>query len=45
MLDAAKETGAERIEFYTGPFAHDFQLNKEVAIQSFKMAFHSKPCN
>lgn len=38
MLDAAKETGAERIEFYTGPFAHDFQLNKEVAIQSFKMA-------
>ena len=38
MLDAAKETGAERIEFYTGPYAHDFQLNKEIAIQSFKMA-------
>lgn len=38
MLDAAKDTNAERIEFYTGPFAHDFHLNKEVAIQSFKMA-------
>ncbi len=24
-LDAAKETGTDRIEFYTGPFAHAFQ--------------------
>jgi pyridoxine 5-phosphate synthase len=38
MLDAAKNTGTDRIEFYTGPFAHDFYKQKEIAIQPFKTA-------
>jgi len=37
-LQAAKETGTDRIEFYTGPYAHDFQINKASAIQSFSQA-------
>ncbi len=37
-LHAAKETGAERIEFYTGPYAHDFNRNKEKAIKQFSNA-------
>ena len=34
-LYAAKETGADRIEFYTGPYAHEFNSNKENAIAPF----------
>lgn len=34
-LDAAKEIGTDRIEFYTGPFAHDFKINPENAIKVF----------
>lgn len=37
-LLAAKETGAERIEFYTGPFANDFYIKKLNAIDSFSKA-------
>lgn len=37
-IAAAKETGAERIEFYTGPFAHHFHQDKVSAIQPFKKA-------
>ncbi|MBP6231407.1 MAG: pyridoxine 5'-phosphate synthase [Paludibacteraceae bacterium] len=31
----AAKTGAERVEFYTGPYAHDFVLNKKNAIAPF----------
>ncbi|MBK7804927.1 MAG: pyridoxine 5'-phosphate synthase [Saprospiraceae bacterium] len=37
-LLAAKETGAERIEFYTGPYAHDFNTDKLNAVQPFGVA-------
>lgn len=37
-LYAAKETGAERIEFYTGPYAHDFGTDKAKAVASFSEA-------
>ncbi|HLO53744.1 MAG TPA: pyridoxine 5'-phosphate synthase [Saprospiraceae bacterium] len=37
-LYAAKETGAERIEFYTGPYAHDFGTDKTKAIAPFTEA-------
>jgi len=39
-LYAAKETGTDRIEFYTGPYAHDFHQNKEVAIKPYADAGH-----
>ena len=35
LIDGAKETGADRIEFYTGPYAHDFSKDKEAGIKSF----------
>ncbi len=37
-LLAAKETGADRIEFYTGPYAHDFQKDKLEAVSPFSRA-------
>ncbi len=37
-LYAAKEVGADRIEFYTGPYAHEFNTNKEKAISPFSKA-------
>ena len=36
MLHGAKETGAERIEFYTGPYAKRYDTNKEDAIFSYQ---------
>jgi pyridoxine 5-phosphate synthase len=38
MLDGAKKAGADRIEFYTGPYAHDFPKNKNAAIKDFAAA-------
>ncbi len=38
MLEAAKETGTDRVEFYTGPYAHDFAKNKEEAVLPFAEA-------
>jgi pyridoxine 5-phosphate synthase len=38
LIEAAKKTGADRIEFYTGPYAHDFFANKQKAIQDFTAA-------
>lgn len=38
LLDAAKETGVDRIEFYTGPFAHDFISNPEKAVSAYGLA-------
>ena len=38
LIEGAKNTGADRIEFYTGPYAHDFYSNKEKAIEDFTAA-------
>ncbi len=37
-LYAAKETGTDRIEFYTGPYAKHYSEDKEQAVKSFKEA-------
>ncbi|MBK9565388.1 MAG: pyridoxine 5'-phosphate synthase [Saprospiraceae bacterium] len=37
-LYAAKETGTDRIELYTGPFAHQFNISREQAVTSFAEA-------
>lgn len=37
-LYAAKETGADRIEFYTGPYAHHFDNDREGAVSPFAHA-------
>jgi len=36
MIEAAKTTGTERIEFYTGPFAHDYNVDKEKSIEDYR---------
>lgn len=38
QLELAKKAGADRIEFYTGPYAHDYYTteNKELIVGSFK---------
>lgn len=38
QIEGAKTAGADRIEFYTGPYAHDFNSNKEDAIKTFTQA-------
>ncbi|MBS1619933.1 MAG: pyridoxine 5'-phosphate synthase [Bacteroidetes bacterium] len=38
LIDGAKKVGADRIEFYTGPYAHDFYHDKNAAIRDFAMA-------
>jgi pyridoxine 5-phosphate synthase len=43
MLEAAKKSGAERIEFYTGPYAEHFLADKKHAIKDFAEA--AKFCN
>ncbi|MFN8276682.1 MAG: pyridoxine 5'-phosphate synthase [Chitinophagales bacterium] len=35
MLDGAKSCGANRIEFYTGPYAHNFSANQSAAVAPF----------
>lgn len=42
-LYAAKETGTDRIEFYTGPYAHHFSSDKEGAVAPFHQA--ARICN
>lgn len=32
FVEGAKAVGADRVEFYTGKFAHEFQKNKEIAV-------------
>ncbi len=36
MILGAKDTGTDRIEFYTGPYAEDFFKDKRQAIEPFK---------
>jgi len=38
MVYAAKETGTDRIEFYTGPFAENYFTDKEKAIAPYVKA-------
>ena len=38
LIEHAKQTGADRIEFYTGPFAHNFFTDKQKAVQAFTSA-------
>ena len=38
MIQGAKDVGADRIEFYTGPFAAQFLNDKEKAVQEIKKA-------
>ncbi|MES2622099.1 MAG: pyridoxine 5'-phosphate synthase [Bacteroidota bacterium] len=38
LIEAAKKTGADRIEFYTGPYAHDFYADKNAAVKTFSEA-------
>jgi pyridoxine 5-phosphate synthase len=35
MVECAKEIGADRIELYTEPYASQFHLNKEEAVQTY----------
>lgn len=35
LVDAAKDTGTDRIELYTGPYAEGYNNNKSKAIESF----------
>lgn len=35
MIEGAKEVGTDRIEFYTGPFAHQFEINREKAVADY----------
>ncbi len=34
-IENAVETGTDRIEFYTGPFAENYSINKEAAIKDY----------
>lgn len=38
MVEGAKATGADRVELYTGPFAHDFIKNPEKAVEKYSEA-------
>lgn len=35
MLEAAAKTGTDRIEFYTGPYAHEFKAQPHKAVATF----------
>ncbi|NNF34207.1 MAG: pyridoxine 5'-phosphate synthase [Saprospiraceae bacterium] len=38
MIDGAKEVGADRIELYTGPYAHNYFHDREKAICNYREA-------
>lgn len=38
MVEGAKAAGADRIEFYTGPFAHQFNENPQAAVAPYTQA-------
>jgi pyridoxine 5-phosphate synthase len=38
LIEAAKLAGADRIEFYTGPYAHNFDKDNNAAIKGFVAA-------
>jgi pyridoxine 5-phosphate synthase len=38
MVEGAKQAGVDRIELYTGPFAHDFNTNPAQAVAAYREA-------
>lgn len=40
QVHAAKESGTDRIEFYTGPYAENFRYNRDKAIKDYIEAAH-----
>jgi len=40
MVEGAKLAGADRVEFYTGPFAHDFKEDPFEAVRAYTEAAH-----
>lgn len=38
MVEGAKAAGADRVEFYTGPFAHDFHQDRQGAVRAYTEA-------
>jgi len=38
LIEAAEDTGTDRIEFYTGPFAEEFKSNPEIAMAPYQKA-------
>jgi len=38
MIEGAKSVGADRIEFYTGPYAHNFSKDRTAAVAPFTRA-------
>lgn len=38
MLEGAKNVNADRIEFYTGPYAYEYSKDKELAVKAYKEA-------
>ncbi len=40
MVEGAKLAGADRVEFYTGPFAHDFKKDPFEAVKAYTKAAH-----
>jgi pyridoxine 5-phosphate synthase len=40
QLEKVKEVGADRIEWYTGPYAEDFSKDKHEAIEKYVSASH-----
>lgn len=38
MIEGAKAAGADRIEFYTGPYAHMYPKNPAIAVEKFAQA-------
>lgn len=41
QVHAAKESGTNRIEFYTGPYAEHYHINREEAVAPYKEAAHA----
>ena len=37
-IEAAAKPGADRIELYTGPYAHNYPIDKEIAVRPFREA-------
>jgi pyridoxine 5-phosphate synthase len=38
MMEGARKAGVDRVELYTGPFAHDFGQNPEAAMKAYTIA-------
>jgi pyridoxine 5-phosphate synthase len=41
MVEGAKKAGVDRIEFYTGPYAHQFHKDRVAAVKAYTEAAHA----